>query len=94
MVLTQELSLDPRVAGADGLGAAVTPQTVTNGDEMYLRMREVGSQAALPVRRTGGCSYTVANCNMLHCSFREKVNPEIRKALEAGIGARTRWSQR
>jgi cytochrome c-type biogenesis protein CcmH/NrfF len=59
-------------------------QTVTKGDEMYLRLREVGSHLRCQCEN-GGCSYTVANCNMLHCSFREKVNPEIRKALEAGI---------
>jgi cytochrome c-type biogenesis protein CcmH/NrfF len=61
-------------------------QTVTQGDDMYLRMREVGSHLRCQCEGPGGCSYTVANCNMLHCSFRERVNPEIRKALEAGIG--------
>lgn len=60
-------------------------QTVTQGDEMYLRMRAVGDKLRCQCEGPGGCSYTVANCNMLHCSFREKVNPEIRKALEAGI---------
>jgi cytochrome c-type biogenesis protein CcmH/NrfF len=59
-------------------------QTVTNGDQMYLRVREVGNKLRCQCE-AGGCSYTVANCNMLHCSFREKVNPEIRKALEAGM---------
>lgn len=58
-------------------------QTVTQGDAMYLRMRDVGDK--LRCQCEGGCSYTIANCNMLRCSFREKVNPEIRKALEAGI---------
>jgi cytochrome c-type biogenesis protein CcmH/NrfF len=60
-------------------------QTVTQGDEMYLRMREVGDKLRCQCEGPDGCSYTVANCNMLHCSFREKVNPEIRKALEAGM---------
>lgn len=60
-------------------------QTVTRGDEMYLRMRAVGEKLRCQCEGPGGCSYTVANCNMLRCSFREKVNPEIRKALEAGI---------
>jgi cytochrome c-type biogenesis protein CcmH/NrfF len=60
-------------------------QTVTQGDEMYLRMRAVGDKLRCQCEGPGGCSYTVANCNMLHCSFRETVNPEIRKALEAGM---------
>jgi cytochrome c-type biogenesis protein CcmH/NrfF len=60
-------------------------QTVTQGDGMYLRMREVGEKLRCQCEGSGGCSYTVANCNMLHCSFREQVNPEIRKSLEAGM---------
>lgn len=56
-------------------------QTVTSGDEMFLRMREVGGK----LRCQCGCAYTVADCNMLNCSFRELANPEIRKALTAGV---------
>ena len=59
--------------------------TVTTGDEMFLRMRAVGDKLRCQCEGADGCSYTVANCNMLHCSFRETVNPEIRKSLEAGM---------
>jgi cytochrome c-type biogenesis protein CcmH/NrfF len=48
-------------------------------------VREVGNKLRCQCEGSGGCSYTVAHCNMLHCSFRETVNPEIRKALEAGL---------
>jgi cytochrome c-type biogenesis protein CcmH/NrfF len=65
--------------------SAAVAQTVTTGDEMYLRMREVGGKLRCQCEGPGGCSYTVADCNMLRCSFREKVNPEIRKALTAGV---------
>jgi cytochrome c-type biogenesis protein CcmH/NrfF len=63
-------------------GGAVA-QTVTQGDGLYLQMRAVGGK--LRCQCGGGCNYTVADCNMLNCSFREKVNPEIRKALQAGL---------
>lgn len=65
--------------------SAAVAQTVTTGDEMFLRMREVGGKLRCQCEGPGGCSYTVADCNMLRCSFREKVNPEIRKALTAGV---------
>jgi cytochrome c-type biogenesis protein CcmH/NrfF len=65
--------------------SAAAAQTVTTGDEMFLRMREVGGKLRCQCEGPGGCSYTVADCNMLRCSFREKVNPEIRKALTAGV---------
>jgi cytochrome c-type biogenesis protein CcmH/NrfF len=65
--------------------SAAVAQTVTTGDEMFLRMREVGGKLRCQCEGPGGCSYTVADCNMLRCSFREKVNPEIRKALTSGV---------
>lgn len=69
-----------------GLAAsAAVAQTVTQGDDMYLKMRAVGSKLRCQCEGPDGCSYTVADCNMLRCSFRELVNPEIRKALNAGM---------
>jgi cytochrome c-type biogenesis protein CcmH/NrfF len=69
-----------------GLAAsAAAAQSVTTGDEMYLKMRAVGSKLRCQCEGPGGCSYTVADCNMLRCSFRESVNPEIREALTAGV---------
>ncbi len=65
--------------------SAAVAQTVTQGDDMYLKMRAVGSKLRCQCEGPDGCSYTVADCNMLHCSFRELVNPEIRKALNAGM---------
>ena len=67
------------------LAISAAAQTVTTGDDMYLRMREVGGKLRCQCEGPGGCSYTVADCNMLRCSFRETVNPEIRKALTAGV---------
>jgi cytochrome c-type biogenesis protein CcmH/NrfF len=67
------------------LAVSAAAQTVTTGDDMYLRMREVGGKLRCQCEGPGGCSYTVADCNMLRCSFRETVNPEIRKALTAGV---------
>jgi cytochrome c-type biogenesis protein CcmH/NrfF len=65
--------------------SAAVAQSVTTGDDMYLKMREVGSKLRCQCEGPGGCSYTVADCNMLRCSFRESVNPEIREALTAGV---------
>ena len=81
----RKASLAALLAVSFAVGGAAVAQTVTTGDEMYLQMREVGDKLRCQCEGPGGCSYTVANCNMLHCSFREKVNPEIRKSLEAGI---------
>lgn len=68
------------------LGASVlSSQTVTTGDEMYAKMRAVGEK----LKCQCGCSYTVAHCNMLNCSFREQVNPEIKTGIEAGLSEQT-----
>ena len=64
------------------LGASfLAAQTVVEADAMYARMRIVGDK----LKCQCGCSYTIGSCNMLHCSFREKVNPQIRASLEAGL---------
>ena len=64
------------------LGASfLAAQTVVEADAMYAKMRAVGEN--LKCQCPANCSYTVASCNMLHCSFREQVNPQIRTDLEA-----------
>jgi cytochrome c-type biogenesis protein CcmH/NrfF len=54
---------------------------VTTTDPMILQMREVGKN----VKCQCGCQYTVADCNMLNCHFREPINEEIQEGLEAGL---------
>ena len=62
---------------------AIFAENVTTTDETYLKVRAVGEK--LKCQCPSQCAYTVAGCNMLHCSFREKVNPEIKAGLEAGL---------
>jgi len=71
------------LAGSVAVTDVAVAQSVTTGDEMFLRMREVGDK--LRCQCASQCSYTVASCNMLRCSFRETVNPDIREALQAGL---------
>lgn len=54
---------------------------VTTGDEHYMEFRAVGEK----LKCQCGCAYTIASCNMLHCSYRETVKPEIMKQIEAGV---------
>ena len=56
-------------------------QQVTTGDDGYLQVREVGAH----LKCQCGCGSTVASCNMLHCHFREEVNPQIEEGLKAGL---------
>ncbi len=58
-------------------------QSVTTGDEYYKEYVAVG--AKLKCQCSGGCSYTIAHCNMLNCSYREMVKPEIMKGVTAGL---------
>ena len=51
--------------------------------ENYLRAREIGKQ--IKCQCPSQCSYTVTECNMLHCSFGEPVKEEIKKLVEADI---------
>lgn len=68
------------------LGALLAwAQQVTTGDEMYLRIREVGEH----IKCQCGCGSTVATCNMLHCHFREEIKPDIVAGLEAGLPVTT-----
>ena len=53
------------------------------GSENYLRSRQIGKQ--IKCQCPAQCSYTVTECNMLHCSFGEPVQEEIKELVEAGI---------
>ena len=51
-------------------------QTVEEaGSETYLKIREAGKN----LKCQCSCSYTIADCNMLYCHYREEVKPEIKK---------------
>jgi len=65
--------------------AAQTGGSESFTTEEYAKYRE----AATNLKCQCGCSYTVADCNMLRCSFREKVKPEIREMVAAGAPAGT-----
>lgn len=68
------------------LAAAAPAQTVAEaGSEAYLKSREIAHQ----LKCQCSCSYTIADCNMLHCSFRESVTPDIKEAVAAGLPAAT-----
>lgn len=68
------------------LAAAAPAQTVAEaGSEAYLKSREIGRQ----LKCQCSCSYTIADCNMLHCPFRESVTPDIKEAVAAGLPAAT-----
>lgn len=68
------------------LAACAQGQTVAEaGSEAYLKSREVGRQ----LKCQCGCSYTIADCNMLHCSFRESVTPDIKEGVAAGLPVAT-----
>lgn len=53
--------------------------------EDYLKARQIGKQ--IKCQCPTQCSYTVTECNMLHCSFGEPVKEEIQELVEAGISA-------
>jgi hypothetical protein len=80
--------------------SAAVAQSVTTGDDMYLKMREVGSKLRCQCEGPGGCSYTVADCNMLRCRrLLEPACPSPVRAwrsvsvLAQGMG-RVRWMER
>ena len=56
---------------------------VRTTSELTMQMREIGKQ----LKCQCGCSYTVADCNMLYCHFRDPVNQDIEEGLKAGLDA-------
>jgi len=65
------------------LGGILVAEEVKTSDQMSLRVWKVGED--LKCLCPANCAYTVASCNMLHCSFREEVNPQIQDGLEEGL---------
>lgn len=65
------------------VGGIVAAEEIKTSDQMSLRVWEVGED--LKCLCPANCAYTVASCNMLHCSFREEVNPQIQDGLEEGL---------
>ena len=61
----------------------LSAQTVTKGDPQSKQIREVGQQ--LKCQCESHCSYTVAGCNMIGCSFRTAVTSEIRTDIDRGL---------
>ena len=54
---------------------------VKTTDPKTLQIRAIGKE----LKCQCGCSYTVADCNMLYCHFRDPVNQDIGDMLEAGM---------
>ena len=54
---------------------------VRTTSELTIQMREIGKE----LKCQCGCAYTVADCNMLYCHFRDPVNQDIEAGLKAGL---------
>ncbi len=54
---------------------------VKTTDPTAVRVREVGKT----LKCQCGCAYTVADCNMLYCHFRDPVNEDIAEGVLAGL---------
>lgn len=65
------------------MGSPLAAQTITKGDPQYHKIRAVGEQ--LKCQCEAHCSYTVAGCNMIGCSFRTAMEEEIRTNIDRGL---------
>ena len=54
---------------------------VKTTDPTTAKVREIGKD----LKCQCSCAYTVSDCNMLYCHFRDPVNQEIREGIEAGL---------
>ena len=63
------------------LAAGLVYAEVKTTDPKTLQVREIGKE----LKCQCGCPYTVADCNMLYCHFRDPVNQEIGDMLDAGM---------
>ncbi len=64
-------------------GGAAYAQEVKTTDPQTLQIHEIGRE----LKCQCGCPYTVSDCNMLYCHFRDPVNTEIGEMLDAGMSA-------
>lgn len=62
-------------------GAGWLAAEIKTTDAITLQVREIGKG----LKCQCGCSYTVADCNMLYCHFRDPVNQEIETGIKAGL---------
>ena len=58
-------------------------QNISESDPKFPAVRAVGEQ--LKCQCEASCSYTITGCNMMGCSFRAKMLPEIRAGVDAGL---------
>lgn len=65
------------------LAAGWLAAEVRTTSELTIQMREIGKE----LKCQCGCAYTVADCNMLYCHFRDPVNQDIEEGLKAGLDA-------
>lgn len=70
------------LAVAGFFGGALTAQQVKTSDPKTMQIREIGKE----LKCQCGCAYTVADCNMLYCHFRDPVNMDIEEMLDSGMG--------
>jgi cytochrome c-type biogenesis protein CcmH/NrfF len=54
---------------------------VKTTDPVTVKVREIGKE----LKCQCGCAYTVADCNMLYCHFRDPVNTDIAELVKAGL---------
>jgi len=82
--LRQELSRRLRgltvAALALALGGLVFAEVKTT-DPVTVKVREIGKG----LKCQCGCAYTVADCNMLYCHFRDPVNEDLAELVKAGL---------
>ncbi len=58
-------------------------QNISESDPQFPAVRAVGEQ--LKCQCEAQCSYTITGCNMMGCSFRAMMLPEIRAGVDAGL---------
>ena len=58
-------------------------QNVSESDPKFPAVRAVWEQ--LKCQCEAHCSYTITGCNMMGCSFRARILPEIRAGVDAGL---------
>lgn len=63
------------------LAVALSAQTVTTGDPMHARVRDIGER----LKCQCPCPYKVGSCNMLHCESKEEIEGQITTYLKAGL---------
>ena len=63
-----------------GLAGLLVAEVKTT-DPVTIKVREIGKG----LKCQCGCAYTVADCNMLYCHFRDPVNEDLAELVKAGL---------